>query len=79
MKRKWLSPLILLGLSLLLDILVVCVIKVPGELNFMAGLACGLLGSNRWHSLDLLYTSCKTMNGEIKRWVILDAFSIDRC
>ena len=43
MKRKWLSPLILLGLSLLLDILIVCVIKVPGELNFMAGLACGLL------------------------------------
>lgn len=41
MKRKWLSPLILLGLSLLLDILIVCVIKVPGELNFMAGLACG--------------------------------------
>lgn len=44
MKRKWLSPLILLGLSLLLDILVVCVIKVSDEIGFMEGLACGLLG-----------------------------------
>lgn len=44
MKRKWLSPLILLGLSLLLDILVVCVIKVSDAIGFMEGLACCLLG-----------------------------------
>lgn len=44
MKRKWLSPLILLGLSLLLDILVACVIKVSDAIGFMEGLACGLLG-----------------------------------
>lgn len=44
MKRKWLSPLILLGLSLLLDILVVCVIKVSDAIGFMEWLACGLLG-----------------------------------
>ena len=44
MKRKWLSPLILFGLSILLDILIVCVIKVSDEVDFMAGLACGLLG-----------------------------------
>lgn len=44
MKRKWLSPLILLGLSLLLGILVVCVIKVSDAIGFMEGLACGLLG-----------------------------------
>lgn len=44
MKRKWFSPLILLGLSLLLDILIVCVIKVPDVIGFMEGLACGLLG-----------------------------------
>ena len=44
MKRKWLSPLILLGLSLLLDILVACVIKVSDTIGFMEGMACGLLG-----------------------------------
>lgn len=44
MKRKWISPIILLGLSLLLDILIVCVIKVSDTIGFMEGLACGLVG-----------------------------------
>lgn len=59
MKRKCLSPIILLGLSLLLDILIVCVIKVSDMIGFMEGLACGLIGCE---SLALIGFALYVMN-----------------